>query len=477
MPDIQRYLPNWKADAFLVLSIFVLLLNFGSQALSMPLQACLVLWAIFKCDIKLIPAVYVLLLDKANFSVFEADLLKYRVGIALSVPNVFLLGLFVLIVVAFFRGRIDGKSRMFFLPWLAASIPAAVIGWMARRNGLAMAWQSSFVDWMIPSIYFWGCLVGRSWWSGRDYFIKRMLLVSGVLAFLRLMRCFSLAPAFAPDVVTVCLGLAALNSRMTLKWKIIGLISGVGAMCSMLFLRYLARQGEGLYADESDLGSTFTQLAVMIIGVGVAFAIGKLMNRHTLKSFPWLALAFTSLVFFYSIGRANTTNASDVVTARQYNSFLERFEGKLVGDRGAVWLNAIQNEVFIRPLVFKDLRKLYVAKMNYKTGMMEDGMLMPPHNQVLTLLWRDGVWFGTTMILFLWWICLRAFSSSAKIFEDRISLIVLLAPFAGQFFAVGLTGQTVFTQTFCGNSIGSLFFPGVLYGAALWQNGLPIGRR
>ena len=107
---VDRGISDGKANCFLVIAITVLMLNFMSQFAAFPFQVMLIIYAVVKSDIKLFPGLFVALLDKSCFPDFGAELLKFRVGIAISAENVFLIAVFITTVFRLFRNQRQTQS-------------------------------------------------------------------------------------------------------------------------------------------------------------------------------------------------------------------------------------------------------------------------------------------------------------------------------------------------------------------------------
>lgn len=455
---------SW-ADGFLLLSVAVLALNCVSQIVAFPLQAALVIYAVRKMDIKLVPGLYLLLLDAAYFSFLGVrGYLKFSFIISFSVSNVFLMTVFFVVLWQLARHCYDRRSMSFVPLWFCTAIPAVWMAVVGRRAGALATWQIPLIFFMVPAFYYWGISIGRTWYAGRDYFICRILFIFAIKTVLELLRLFYMGCQFQGHVIAACFGLAVLVMRGRKVMKSVGLLSIAAAFAVTIFAGYLKKLDLTGEADETAMVSTFSLLAVLLLGVGLAVAVGRFFQAGLLRAFPYLALAFCSFVLVYAVLRANTTDESKIVTTHFSGaSMKDRFEAKLVGDRGSVWARAVREELFRRPLLIRRLADVYV----WDPIKHVSSARLLPHNQFLTLVCRYGWWQGFLMILFLWWLHVRSFNVAARMYDDRVTLMVLLAPSAAVFVVVGLTGQNVFTPTWNTNSMATLTFPGILYGAYL----------
>lgn len=452
-------------DKFLLLSLLVLFINFGSQLLSFPLQSALIIYAVIKADIRLFPGLFLVMLDKSNFRFFGAGMVKLQVGFAVSPQNIFLLMCFAVCIFGIVRQWYDRPTLMWFVPWLLCIIPALAMAMPARQKGLTMLWQVPLVTFLAPSLYFWGIKVGKTWDVGKEYFISRMILILAIINGLELIGLFHIF-TFAEHITIISLCFGCFFLPKHLFYKVASFIGAAFAMGCVLFGRYLAIAEKQGFSSSAEIGTTFSRLLIVIIGIAfMIYLLGRRISESVIRVIPYMALVFCICVMSYAIGRAGSAKQSDVVE-NKYQSFLERFEYKLVGDRGTVWSEGLR-ETLMPPYFIKNLDDQLVMGYNYATGKIEPMVKLLPHNQVLTLLARSGWWLGLFMILFLWWACIRSFKSASYMLNDKILLCTLLAPYAAIFIVVGLTGQTVLNHLFCSNGLVTMIYPGMIYG--VWQ--------
>ena len=460
--NFKRRDSDFKVDLFLFFALACLLLNFRFQIWAFPLQCLIALYAIFRSDVRYIPVVYLALQDASYFKFLGVDtLIKVVVVIPISVQNVFVIGTFFFAISRFALQRFNGKYAVIFLFWLSTVIPAIYISTMAKADGLLAVWQTPLILFMLPSFYFWGVEMGRTWDFGKVYFVKRMVVIFFLQMVLQLMMQYRVGCAFQDTIIPICFFIALLSLPKNIVIKTIAMAGAGVALAVMLLNRYFNKLEEAGYAGNMELVSTFSRLGVTFVGVLISVTAGKILRGHTLRSFPYVALVLCVAIFAYATIRANTKIQGNVVKASGATTFSERFESKLVGDRGHVWLDAIQTELFRPPLIFKRYKDIAVYIPEVGSWVEK----MRPHNQVLTLLCRSGWWMGLVMVLFLWWLHIREFKAAALIASDKFTLCTLLAPSAAIFIVVGLTGQHVFTQAWHASSMASLTFPGILYGA------------
>ena len=464
------------ANAYLWCALLTLCLNIVSQTAAFPLQIVLVVFGVVKADVKLLPGLYITLLDSAYFTFTSAiGILKFRLGIPLSVLNVFLIVMFLNTVWGVMQNWFDKKSLRFLPFWVSMIIPALVIAGRGQLDGVASNWQTPLIYMMNPALYFWGIRVGRTWDEGKDYFIKSFCAIFAVQVGFEILELYSPGCQFQNHVVPFAFGFVLAFMNRSIIWKIVGWFSMSVSVYAVLFGN--VRSNIEMYglSEETAVVSTFTRFFVMLIGAFLVFTLGKTLRGHLIKVFPWAMLFLCSVVFGYAVIRAGTSNQNEVIRTMadsKHTGMLARFEMKLIGDRGAVWRAAVDDELFQSPLIFKRLRD----KEIFDPILGRSVTKMAPHNQFLTLVCRMGWWLGLGMALFIWWMHLREFDVAASIDDDRITLITLLAPSAAIFVAVGLTGQHIFTQMWHASSMASLTFPGILYGAVKRRQNLGLVR-
>lgn len=453
------------ADIFLWLSIGVFILNVVSQIAAFPFQILLLIFAICKRDIHYLPAITVLLLDKSMIMRFQTGIIKFSLGIALSVPNAFIITVFLFVCWLFLWQRMDRKSYVFVPLWVLSAIPAIIMAVQGREDRVPQTWQVPLINFMCPALYFWGCAIGKSWNVGKRYFVKRMIVMYVCFVWLELVRILSFGNSFSENIIAICLCVAIFRLHLGAFWKFWGVMAFFGGFANMLFQGYIQSLEETGVAGSGEVVSTFSRLGVVVLGSFVALTFGvRLKGKAVMQSFPWIMLGICSCVFALSVtlskvGKGEGANLKG-------DSVIERFEGKLFGDRGKVWAKGL-DELWERPLLIKRLKDKEVVTMDYRTHEWVYMSELLPHNQVLTLIGRSGWWLGGTLVVFLWWMCLRMFKAASELQDDPVALCLLLAPAAGIFFVVGLTGQSVLTQNFIANANASLVFPGVLHGAYL----------
>ena len=460
--------PERTASAFFFASLAILAVNCVSQVLAFPFQCALIIYAVAKADIKFFPGMFLLMLDKSNFKFFNAQVIKFQIGFAISPQNVFLLICFMVCILGIFRNWYSKSTLIWFVPWLSCLIPVLAMALPARQKGLAMLWQAPIVTFLTPSLYFWGIRVGKTWDMGKTFFISRMIFILAILNGLELLGLFHIF-TFAENIMMISLCVACFLAPLGNACKITGVVGSIFAFGCVFFSRYMSQLEKTGYSSASEIGSTFTRLMIILFGgLLLAYFLRRKIERGIVRVLPYIALVFCFIIMTYAVRRASSNRQSDVVN-NDYQSFLERFEYKLVGDRGSIWSEGLR-ETLTPPYFIKDLESQMVMGYNYSTGKIEMMIKLLPHNQVLTLLARSGWWFGLVMVLFLWWTHIRAFNCASNMLNDKIILCTLLSPYAAIFITVGLTGQSVLSHLFCSNGLVTMIYPGIIYG--VWENRL-----
>lgn len=146
----------------------------------------------------MIPAIFILLLDGSNF--FMGDIVTFRIGIALSVQNIFLVTIVFYSVFHILKMRYDSKTTVSFLPWFLTIVPACDMAIPARRYGLTANWQVPFTLFLTPALYYWGVLMGRTWDEDKEYFVSRMIYIMALANMMEMFRVFRIF-TFSEDIV------------------------------------------------------------------------------------------------------------------------------------------------------------------------------------------------------------------------------------------------------------------------------------
>lgn len=335
---------------------------------------------------------------------------------------------------------------------------------MARTDYVA-SWQEPIVQILTPAYCFWGILLGRTWQVGKFYFIKGMLVILSILNLLQFFGNFSIF-TFSLNIAIICLTLGAWKTRIGLFYKMTGIVGSVFGLGATLFSRYLRMAEESGFSDNTQVGSTFTRVMVVVIGLffAVVFMKMRFKQRHALMWIPLVMFSSCCAVFCY----ATISSRQQKGVYANYQTLGERFRYKLVGDRGALWAYNLPR-VFERPLIFKRLSSfLEERRVVRPDGGVEIsiGMEVPAHNEILAALVRYGWGLGFFCIVFLFWAHFRALGGVSRYGNPQLA-IMLLAPYIGVFYAVGLTGQSLLSPIFCGNGFVTVVYPGLLYGASI----------
>lgn len=459
----RGYISDAQADAILFYATGLLLLNFVNQAAAFPFQVAIMIYVIWKCDLKLLPALIVSTLDKFAFPIFgRGGYFRLSLGFGFTLYTTCGLIFFVCVMIWLLRGKYRGKLTFVIFLWLTAVVPAFVISFQARHDGVTF-WQAPLGEFLAPAIYFWAVLAGRTWTYARDYLCKRLVVIFLLFNLGSLLRVFYVF-TFAENVVSICLFIAFMRYPVSSLYKGIAFVGAALGIVNVLFSRYISMVTETGYADSSDVGSTFTSVMVVVFGIGFALTFGKLIKRGTMRLVPWVTLVFCACVFCYAVGRARSKTGK-ILQGVDIRSIYDRFDYKLVSDRGQLWSNSLE-DVFKPPLVFRKMQDR-VSMVRGVDGVVKEGMMCLPHNQILTLLIVDGFWLGGVLILFLWFSHVNMFKSGEELVRDKLCMSLLMPASAAIFIAVGLTGQSLTDLSVKGNAIAVLIFSGVVYGARI----------
>ncbi len=443
-------------DFFLAIAVVVFFFNLLSQIVALPVQIVLLFYALTRFDVRYLSAIFVLTLDKSYFPYFEADLIKIDILFSLSIPYIVVIFCFLISWWGLLQRKFDAKIRLLFVLWLVALVFAFILSWSARET--VSYWQAPISLTVCLGLYFWGILIGKSWNSGKEYFCKRLILILSPLSVLWSLGWFRI-PSFSLQVMVVCLTMTCfyiLSLRKWLLWVMPGFVSAIYYVFfgSSTYIMDSSYFGEGISAQISTFGTIFN----FLFGLGLAYTIITMRgSRRILKMVPYISVCASVVIILYAVGRYRETLGKDVQS--QFITLRERFESKLIGDRGAVWSQGVE-DMFMPPYFFKRMED----SLEYgPQGSFQ--MKCQPHNQYLTLIVEDGWILGNVLAFFLLFFFIKSFDIISK--QDSCIILgsVLLSSMGAIYMSVGLVGQSLLGTLFCGNAIATLVFPGIIYGA------------
>ena len=469
---MNRYFPistisDSEADRILAFSVFAWLVSCAVPPIGLLLQFPVIAYLTWKADIKGIPALLLLSLGRQNLAFFAMEgHMVLRLGFALNPMIIFILGTFLIAVTSIVKGKYDGSARLFAVFWLASIIPASIMSFQAKANGLAGYWSSPILDFFIPSVYFWGLTVSRTYEAGKTYFVKRLVLVLiaiEALQFVRIMKLFTFSVSGL--IISFYFYFARANRRFGSGWRF---LSGIGIVASLLLMVFgrkmdMLAAGASSVASADEYGSTFSRMGVYAAAIVFIFwfRYRSFMNRFL----PILIVAVNLSFVNYVISTQDSANHKDVTF--QYETLEERFTAKIFGDRAGVWTMG-WDEMKTPPYFIKDLRSF--LSFNEKNGW---GMKLLPHNQFLTLLGRHGWWLGLTLAVFIIWIWVRAIKAVYYCMDDPLLYMVFIPTGLAIFAVVGTTGQAVVGSALWSNSLTCIIMPAIIYG--VWLERRKIG--
>lgn len=428
-------------------------------------QAFLIISLIWKCNVKVIPALIICHFTGGTITFLSERYVFLKLGILVTPATVCIFAMFAFVLISLLRHRFDSSTARFMCLWLPAFLPALVMCIHAYMSGMRSMWTWPIFDVLVPSGYLWAVLAGRSWENGKLYFLKRMLVLFSVIAILRTLRIvgvwnFALTPA------VICLFFISMRIKMRSSYTMLAGIGSMAGLVYLVFANYFAVESETGYAGTEELGSTFTQVAVCVLAVGLSFAINhKIILRGIIRVLPYALLIATTLMLFYAV---NTHEKFGLVD-QQYRTLAERWQAKLFNDRGTIWTEGLQ-EIKSPPYFIKDLRSFIVDDAvvgkdksgKYLRGV---GLKLLPHNQVLYLLGRDGWWLGLVLCWFMWWMHVRAVNKATQFADDPVFLLYFLPVSMALFHVLGLTGQSTCSAAFQNHGFESTIVCGLIYGA------------
>lgn len=451
-----------QADRFLFFAVFAWVISCTHPALGMLMQFPVIVYLVWRCDVKALPALMILMLGRGNINFFDRMQVALRLGITLSPTSCFAIAVFFFAVINICQGRYDRGATTFSFFWMLAIIPAAVMSFHAKRLGLAGMWSGPIMDSLIPGIYYWSLSLARSYEKGSEYLLSRLTVISLLLNVLSLSGVVFVF-TFFQEALPICLFLWSLKLSNRHFWvRLTAFMGFLMGIVQALFGRRLALEAAMAdMADADKIGSTFSRLGVLMVALLLAWMIKRVSSRHLLRLTPiFMLLVNVFLVLF--VVNTQSGNAAQEVN-QQYDTMEERFKYKLFGDRAAVWTMGWE-EMKTPPFFFKNLEDSYEIEPNGQRGMR-----LLPHNQFLTLLGREGWWLGLTLSIFIVWIWARAFGAGLKDLNDAAISLVFLPVGAAVYFVVGIAGQSVVSMDLWGNALVAIVFPGIIYGQSVWK--------
>ena len=451
---MPRIMADRQADQFLVLAFFAWGLSCVHPALGLLIQLPLLAILIWRCDIKIIPALMILSLDKSALRGLAGSHAAFKVGITMSSANFFMILVALYAIGLIVKGRLDYSSKILAMLWLPSAIPAFAISLHAKSMGFGGMWSNAIMDFMVPGMYFWGVDMARTYEMGRDYFLKRMTTTLFILIVLHLILVIQIF-TFTLFIFSICLAIYYSKAIASFPVKFQSNMAFLLSIVAVIFLRYFYLKDLMEEKDSVKLEySSFSTVAVVVIGVLLAYFLRR--NRNTMGGVIPMAMvcANLALVSFVLVTQSgNDYRDVDV----DYQTVVERFNFKLFGDRAAVWREGWE-DCKSTPYVFKDMRQFLIDTPKGTT------VKLYPHNQFLTLISRDGWWLGLFLSAFIIIAQVRAFKALKWLHNDESFATVIVPVGAAIFAVIGTTGQSVATPGLWSNGLACLVLPGIAHG-------------
>jgi hypothetical protein len=452
------------ADNFIFYALFAFAASCVHPAMGLLLQFPAIIYLVKRCDMKALPALLVLMLGKGNVKLFGvAGDFALRLGITLTPSSLFAISAFIFTIFRLLKNRYDRGAMGFSIVWLLSAIPAFVISFQGKRYGLSGAWSAPVMSFLAPGVYYWGLSMACTYEAGKEYFIKRMILVLFAFEVLYLGQVIYVF-TFFHGTLLLCLAIYVIRDKQN-RWGGFNALAPfciLTALAVMLFARRI-QMDEAIALEHSamdlasgdKLGSTFSAMFNMLLAFVLAVC-GRMLSRGMIRILPVLMVAFNIAFVSYAIITQSGNKAREVNL--KYETLAERFEAKLFGDRASVWTMGWE-EIKTPPYIFKDMRQAYVYEHNGKQGAK-----LLPHNQFITLLARCGLWLGGILSIFIIWVWVRACKAMTFMMDDWLICTVFIPVGLGWYFIGGITGQSVVTGDLWAHSLTCLVLPGVIYG-------------
>lgn len=465
-----------KADQSLLFAFLAWMVACVVPPIGLLLQFIGIGALVFSCNVKAIPAMLLLVLGKGNL-IGVGGTMAMRLGVTLSPNSLLVILMFVMTVWNLLKNRYDRGATLFaWLLWLPCIVPALWMSFEARAWGLIGIWSGPAMDFLVPSLFYWGMLAARTYEEGKAYLLTRLLAVLFVLGCLMAARLVSVF-SFIDYPLMFCMAIYYLRARdwQTRKGKVWAYLLFFVVSFLLIFARAIAIRAADLVVGESDeYGSTFSRMAIVAVAFFFAFAFRRGASRTLIRCIPILMVIVNVAFTVFVLTTQQGSQRVDVVYKQSFDDFGDRLKFKLWGDRATVWQEGL-DEMKTPPYFIRDLRQFYVPT---KAGM---GLKLLPHHQFITLLARDGYWLGAMLCVFIVWVWMRAMKGLSYQLDDTIQTVVLVPAGLAAFFVVGVTGQSVVSGDLWGNSVACIIFPGIVYGSwlerrrrARWRPSAPI---
>lgn len=460
--DNTRRSSTVTADIFFICSIGVLGINFINPAIAFPPQCLMALYALLKFDVKYLPSLLILLLDKGNFTSVliegdDAGVFKLLIaGLPVSVLNLFLAELCAVSIIMWIRKKLAPSMNLLMVLWLVSLVVSGIIS--IRAIGRVPYWLNPVAGAMAFSLYFYGYLLAPSWMYGYRFLLKRFVVTGSILMLLSFFGFFSGRLLFLFAACLPAFSLYLLLRNRDLTGRLVAFAGLFSAYVYVLFFRYVALERLDRVAESTsqEIGSSLTILGICVLATlfTAIYCLTPKVFRRMTNVIPWGSLLLCFLIVVYAAKRYQATemDGSDI------RSFQERAIFKLIGDRGQVWSDSM-DEALKAPYIIKHQEdRLVLLSTN------ELGQKLLPHNQYLFLLVIHGWLSGNILALLLWITHLRSFRA-VQDGGSQYGVGVVVITGAVLFICVGLTGQNHLISL--GDSWGVLLFSGTAYGVFL----------
>lgn len=470
---MNRTMTDRQADLWLLFAFFSWGVACAVPPLGLLLQFLGVGALVFACNVKAIPAFLLLVLDRGSL-VGNDGFMAMRLGVTISPRSFLVILMFMVTVWNLLKNRYDrGASLFAWLLWLPCLVPALWMSMEARSEGLSGIWSYPAMDFLIPSLYYWGLLASRTYETGKAYLLTRLVAVLFILACLMAARVVFFF-SFSDYPLMFCTAVYYLRARdwRTRRGKLWAYLLFFVVSFLLVFGRAIMLKDDGQAVNAGDeYGSTFSRMAIVAVALFFAFTIRRRSQRVFLRWIPLLMVIVNVAFTVFVLSTQQGARHIETQWQESFDTFGERLKYKLWGDRATVWQMG-WDEMRTPPYFIRDLRQFY--SFNARRGDM--GLKLLPHHQFITLLARDGYWLGGVLSIFIVWVWVRAMKGLSRQLDDTIQAVVLIPAGLAVFFIVGITGQSVVSSELWANGLACLIFPGIVYGSWLERRRQARGR-
>lgn len=401
----------------IALAILLVLGSFFSATLGILIGSAYVVWLMWRCDAKFLPAILIISLRPSDFQLQDYGSMDYTIrevassyvfiaGFPLTINLV--MGCMIPLRVCFelFHDPDNFRSRIgngIFIMWLLAMIPSLImsyLGWREGNNGWTDPVRSSF----IVGSYFYGLIMARTWPRKGNFFLKYFMPIMLGLFVIK----FSLG--FHHRLLWI---FAAMMPALSVHlWEFrnphIKVLSLVNLVTATLFCFGL-------------LGNSMTFTLVGLYTASLVMGIVSFSNFGSLSEFlKWLwgwPAIITILVFMAFV---NFKFDDYYNPGAQSETVFEKFRAKVFDDRANLWISSYRSIAQGHPIIEPAGRPWIFH--HQKQG--EIYVTFGSHNTIIDQLRKNRYFSG---VIILWIMFFAVYKASIVLRKSPVPELKVLA--------------------------------------------------